>query len=79
MLMVDRAYAGLRIGQSLLDWCENRIGRSGRTLVRLDCVKINRRLRDYYERAGYRVVRYNDFPDVEWAPESVLYEKSLRG
>lgn len=77
MLMVDRAYAGLQIGQSLLEWTENHIRGSGRALARLDCVRSNRRLRDYYERAGYRVVGYNEFPDVEWAFESVLYEKHL--
>lgn len=77
MLMVDRAVGGREIGRALLSWAEEHIRRSGRALVRLDCVRSNRPLRAYYERAGYRLVGYQDFPEVEWVLETALYEKSV--
>jgi ribosomal protein S18 acetylase RimI-like enzyme len=78
MLMVDRNFAGYDIGSSLLAWTEGLILNSGRHLARLDCVRSNRRLRAYYERAGYQLVGYNALPEVEWAFEAALYEKPLR-
>jgi GNAT superfamily N-acetyltransferase len=77
MLMVDRNFAGHGIGRSLLAWSERFIADSGRHLARLDCVRNNRQLRDYYERAGYVLVAYNDLREVEWAFEAALYEKPL--
>src|SRR2546422_385369 len=41
MLMVDRAYAGHRVGRLLLDWAEGHIACSGPHLARLDCVRTN--------------------------------------
>jgi protein-tyrosine phosphatase len=76
-LMVDRRWAGREIGLSLLTWSETHIRHSGRTLARLDCVRSNRRLRDYYEARGYHLVGYQDFPDIPWANETALYEKLL--
>jgi protein-tyrosine phosphatase len=84
MLMVDRAYAGHRLGRSLLDWTERRIAGSGTHLARLDCVRANLGLRDYYEDAGYRLVGYTDFARTAEAilgdsipAETALYEKTL--
>jgi GNAT superfamily N-acetyltransferase len=84
MLMVDRAYAGHRLGRSLLDWAERRIARSGTHLARLDCVRANLDLRAYYENAGYRLVGYADFARTANAilggsvpAETALYEKTL--
>lgn len=76
-LMVDRRWAGRQVGLSLLTWAELHIRQSGRTLARLDCVRSNRRLRDYYEACGYHLVGFQDFPDIPWANESSLYEKLL--
>jgi len=75
-LMVNRRWTGREIGLSLLTWAEMHIRQSGRTLARLDCVRSNRRLRDYYEACGYHLVGYQDFPDIPWANEAALYEKS---
>jgi ribosomal protein S18 acetylase RimI-like enzyme len=79
MLLVDRHFAGHHIGRWLLDWAERFILSSGRDLARLDCVRGNEALRGYYEDAGYRLVGYRDFPDIEWAFEAALYEKPLKG
>lgn len=84
MLMVDRAYAGHRLGRSLLDWAEGHIARAGIHLARLDCVRTNLDLRTYYEDAGYRLVGYKDFDHAERTilgdkipAETALYEKPL--
>jgi GNAT superfamily N-acetyltransferase len=76
-LIVDRRWAGHRVGSALLAWAENRTAESGRLKARLDCVRSNRHLRRYYETAGYRLVGYKDFPAIAWAPETALYEKAL--
>jgi GNAT superfamily N-acetyltransferase len=76
-LMVDRRWASNSIGATLLGWAESHIRESGMTIARLDCVRSNRRLRDYYEMAGYSLVGYKDFPDLALALETALYEKTL--
>jgi GNAT superfamily N-acetyltransferase len=76
MLMVDRAFAHLRVGQSLLEWAERRITRSGHHRARLDCVCTNVGLRAYYENAGYELVGYREFDGI---PSVALYEKTLNG
>jgi GNAT superfamily N-acetyltransferase len=78
LLMVDRDLAGHGIGRSLLAWAEHRIAYSGRHVARLDCVRSNWPLRSYYERAGYGLVGYKDLPEIEWAFEAALYEKTLK-
>jgi GNAT superfamily N-acetyltransferase len=75
MLMVDRIYAHLGLGRSLLDWAEGRITRAGHRRARLDCVRTNVALRDYYENAGYVLVGYREF--AEGIPSVALYEKAL--
>jgi GNAT superfamily N-acetyltransferase len=77
MLMVDRSFAGYGIGRSLLAWAECFIKDAGRCLARLDCVRTNPQLRDYYERVGYVLVGHKSLPEVGWALEATLYEKSL--
>jgi GNAT superfamily N-acetyltransferase len=78
MLMVNRDFAGHGIGRRLLDWAEGLIVHSQRLVARLDCARASTSLRSYYERAGYLLVGYKDFPGVESAQETALYEKSLR-
>jgi ribosomal protein S18 acetylase RimI-like enzyme len=77
MLMVDRTFAGHGVGRSVLGWCEATIEADSRTVARLDCVRSNERLRRYYEDAGYLLVGFRDFPEIEWARETALYEKRL--
>jgi len=75
MLMVEREYAHVGLGRSLLDWAEGRIARSGHHRARLDCVRTNIGLRAYYETAGYVFVGYREFPGS--VPSVALYEKAL--
>lgn len=51
-LAVRRTAAGL--GARILDWAAATAAAEGRHFLRLDCVASNRRLRDYYEAAGFR-------------------------
>ena len=75
MLMVDRAYARLGLGRLLLDWAERRITGAGHRHARLDCVRTNVGLREYYENAGYVLVGYREF--ARGIPSVALYEKAL--
>jgi hypothetical protein len=77
MLMVDRRFGGHGIGRSILAWAESSICDHARRIARLDCVRSNRPLRDYYEDAGYRFVAHKAFPGFEWSGETSLYEKAL--
>ena len=53
-LAIRRDFAGLGLGRELLRWAEDRAALSGKRYLRLDCVAKNRRLNEYYERAGFR-------------------------
>ncbi len=75
MLMVDRAYARLGLGRFRLDWAERRNTEARRRHARLDCVRTNVALREYYENAGYVLVGYREF-DAN-IPSVALYEKAL--
>jgi GNAT superfamily N-acetyltransferase len=52
-LAVRRAHAGAGLGYRLLDWAGARVRERGRAALRLDVVTGNRRLREYYEAAGF--------------------------
>ncbi|HEY9291702.1 MAG TPA: GNAT family N-acetyltransferase [Microlunatus sp.] len=41
-------------GSALFDWAEDHVRAHDRSMMRLDCVAANRRLRRYYEDRGYR-------------------------
>ncbi|MFE7383361.1 GNAT family N-acetyltransferase [Streptomyces zhihengii] len=53
-LMVDHTCVPPGTGRRLLHAAEHRVAERGRTLVRLDCLAGNTRLRAYYLDAGYR-------------------------
>jgi ribosomal protein S18 acetylase RimI-like enzyme len=76
-LMVARAFAGQGLGRRLLQWAEDRIGASGRGLVRLSCPAENLLLRALFESAGYYPVTVRGIPDREAAHTVALYEKIL--
>lgn len=76
-LMIDRRHASHRVGRALLGWAERHIDNHARPLARLDCVRTNHRLRHYYEDLGYQLVGFKDFPHIDWALETALYQKSL--
>ncbi|HML01359.1 MAG TPA: GNAT family N-acetyltransferase [Acidimicrobiales bacterium] len=51
-LIVARSFAGQGLGRRLLQWAEDHVAASGRSLARLDCVSSNGELRHRYESAG---------------------------
>jgi GNAT superfamily N-acetyltransferase len=70
-LAVRRSAAGS--GRSLLEWAEQHIAATGRSLARLDCWAGNMRLRRYYESLGYRSA--GERSEATWVV--ARYEKPL--
>jgi GNAT superfamily N-acetyltransferase len=72
-LAVRPVYAGQKIGLEMLKWAEATAIEAGKRFLRLNCLAADRKIRDYYEHAGFLykgdVVR----------PKAVatLYEKAL--
>ncbi len=52
-LAVSRACAGQRIGQALVEWADKTAAEAGREFLRLDCLRDNHGIREYYERLGF--------------------------
>lgn len=78
LLMVDRAHAGGGLGRALLSWAERRVWERGIRLVRLDAAATNRRLRAWYEAAGYRAVGTKRFGHPKLF-DTTLFERRLDG
>lgn len=74
-LVIDRAAAGAGLGRRVLDLVADRVRRTGRPFLRLDCIGGNQRLRDYYRALGFREVGRRNF-DSRWDPV-VLLERGL--
>ena len=77
-LIVARPFGGQGLGLGLLQWAEDYVAESGRSLARLDCGAQSRKLRHLYESAGYRWVRDQQYPWLEPDLALALYEKDLR-
>ena len=77
-LIVARPFGGQGLGLGLLQWAEDYVAESGRSLTRLDCGARNRSLRDLYESVGYRWVRDQQYPWLEPDLALTLYEKVFR-
>jgi GNAT superfamily N-acetyltransferase len=77
-LIVARPFGGQGLGLSLLQWAEDYVAESGRSMARLDCGARNRKLRDLYESVGYRWVRDQRYPWLGPDLALALYEKVLR-
>lgn len=65
LMVADR---GSGLGRQLLGWAEGRVVEAGRSVVRLDCVLGNDRLRRYYRSAGYAEVGSFRYPNPRWGP-----------
>ena len=50
---VRPALAGQGIGLEMLRWAEERTKSAGKKFFRLNCIAADRRVRDYYEKAGF--------------------------
>lgn len=77
-LIVTRSFGGQGLGVGLLQWAENYVAESGRSLARLDCGARSRKLRDLYESVGYRWVRDQQYAWLDPDLALALYEKDLR-
>lgn len=76
-LVVARPYSGQSLGRRLLQWAEDHIASSGRSVARLDCAKANLKLRELYESVGYHWVRDELFPELGADRGVALYEKTV--
>ena len=52
-LAVSRASAGRRIGHAIVEWADATAAAADRDYLRLDCLRDNPGIRDYYERLGF--------------------------
>ena len=52
-MAVRPAYMGRQVGKQMLEWAIQHIRSHGKTIARLDCMSDSRRLRAYYESAGF--------------------------
>ena len=52
-LAVKRAFAGRGLGLRMLEWAARQASTAGKKYLRLDCVADNKRICEYYERAGF--------------------------
>jgi len=77
-LIVARPYGGQGLGLGLLQWAEDYVAESGRSVARLDCGTRSSRLRALYESVGYGWVRDQQYPWLGPDLALVLYEKVLR-
>ena len=57
-LVVRRAFKGLGISQALLDWAVTHARSIGKRYLRLDCDAERTKLRELYERFGFRLHSY---------------------
>lgn len=56
-MIVRRDHAGLKIGDAIMNWACRRVQRAGRTWLRLDVRRDNRKLQAYYLARGFRHIR----------------------
>jgi GNAT superfamily N-acetyltransferase len=72
-LAVKRAYAGQKVGLDMLRWAEAEARKAGKRFLRLNCLAEDKKIRDYYERAGF------PYKGDVVGPKAVatLYEKAL--
>jgi protein-tyrosine phosphatase len=77
-LAVDAEHRGTGLGRRLLDWAQVQVGRAERSLLRLDCIAQNTRLRTWYETIGFVHHGDREVPGPRGAPVAIsLYERPM--
>jgi GNAT superfamily N-acetyltransferase len=71
-LIVQRKYAGRRLGAEILTWACTKAACVGAQWVRIDVWTDNRRLQEYYEQHGFQHVRTLNLVDY---PSGALYQR----
>jgi len=74
-LAIRPGSAGKGIGLEMLKWAETQAKGAGKRFLRLNCLAEDRKIRDYYERAGF--IYRGDI--LEPRGRASLYEKRLTG
>jgi GNAT superfamily N-acetyltransferase len=72
-LAIRPAFAGRGVGLEMLRWAEAKTKSLGKKFLRLNCMAEDRKIRDYYEKAGFTHLR--DVPGTKALAS--LYEKTL--
>ena len=49
-LVVNREYAGLGLGDALIEWAKNDVSQRGKKYIRFDCLNSNEGLNSFYQR-----------------------------
>ncbi len=70
---VRPAYLGRGFGLQMLEWASRTAELARKTCLRLNCLATNRKLRDYYEKAGF--IHVDDVEVAGW--KFSLYQKNL--
>ncbi len=70
---VRRVYSGRKLGEKMLQWAAWQASLAGKKYLRLDCLANNKRIREYYEKAGF--VHKGDAEPLGW--RASLYEKPI--
>ncbi len=72
-LAVRPAYMGKGLGLQMVEWAIGTARAAGKKFLRLDCLAGNRKIREYYEKAGF--THLNDVEVAGW--KFSLYQKNL--
>jgi protein-tyrosine phosphatase len=72
-LAIYPVYTGQGVGREMLKWAEAKTKTQGRRFLRLNCLAEDRKIRDYYENAGFTYLRDAAGPKGT----ASLYEKPL--
>ncbi len=73
-VVVNRRYAGIRLGKALLEWAGREAAHYGMEWVRIDVWRTNERLQGYYEDQNFKFVRYHD--DKSY-PSGALFQRRI--
>lgn len=77
LLAVKAGMHGRELGGHIIEWAIAEVGKNNRRFLRLDCRPDNKKLREYYEKHGFRLKRKqridNDESDVHYT--AALYER----
>lgn len=75
-MAVSRSTAGRKVGTELLDWAARQAADAGKSMLRLDAWKTNRRLHQYYLGMGFEFVRIVDLPHRK---SGALFQRNIKG
>jgi GNAT superfamily N-acetyltransferase len=72
-MIIDRRYAGQKVGAEVLDWAAGEAARQGKKWLRLDAWQTNGELHGYYRRQGFEHVRTLNYTH---RPSGALFQRA---